>query len=83
MIKGEEADPVKSFVFREITGYSKRRHEEDEIIKDELEQQKREERLKKNKAWRSRRTSQDRKKSKLIWDDTDVESEKSSKCHIL
>ena len=80
-ITGENADPVKSFVFREVSEFCKR--QDDLIDREEIERQQREERVEKNKAWRMRRAER-RGQTDLgfNWDEEDQERRKRS-CDIL
>ena len=84
-ITGENADPVKGFVFREVSEYCKKRRQDDLIDKEEMERQQREERVEKNKAWRLRRAEKrgnTNTNSEINWDDDDQERRKRS-CDIL
>ena len=82
-ITGEEADPVRSFVFREVLEYSKKRNEEDIISKEELERQKRDDRVEKNKAWRLKRAGCDKSRPTIKWDETEATNSRNKKCDIL
>ena len=84
-ITGENADPVKGFVFREVSEFCKKRRQDDLIDKEEMERQQREERVEKNKAWRLRRAEKrgnNDTNSEINWDDDDQERRKRS-CDIL
>ena len=84
-ITGENADPVKGFVFREVSEFCKKRRQDDLIDKEEMERQQREERVEKNKAWRMRRAEKRGNtdtNSEINWDDDDQERRKRS-CDIL
>ena len=84
-ITGENADPVKGFVFREVSEFCKKRRQDDLIDKEEMERQQREERVEKNKAWRLRRAEKrgnTNTNSEINWDDDDQERRKRS-CDIL
>ena len=52
---GEEADPVKGFIFREFREYSNRRRTEDAEVRDQLDKLRQEERKQRNKEWRQTR----------------------------
>ena len=54
-ITGEEADPVRSFVFREFREYSNRKKAEETEAKDQLDKLRAEERKQRNKDWRQSR----------------------------
>ena len=54
-ITGEEADPVRSFVFREFREYSNRKKAEETETKDQLDKLRSEERKQRNKEWRQSR----------------------------
>ena len=56
-ITGEEADPVKGFLLRELREYSNRRKAEHEEAKDQVDRLRQEERKRKNKEWREQRQS--------------------------
>lgn len=84
-ITGENADPVKGFVFREVSEFCKKRRQDDLIDKEEMERQQREERVEKNKAWRLRRAEKrgnTNTNSEINWDDDDQERRKRC-CDIL
>ena len=84
-ITGENADPVKGFVFREVSEFCKKRRQDDLIDKEEMERQQREERMEKNKAWRLRRAEKrgnTNTNSEINWDDDDQERRKRC-CDIL
>ena len=66
-ITGEEADPVKSFVFREFREYASRRKAEETEAKDQLERLRAEERKERNKDWRLSRDRQARAPARS-WD---------------
>ena len=66
-ITGEEADPVKSFVFREFREYASRRKAEETEAKDQLERLRAEERKQRNKDWRLSRDRQTRAPARS-WD---------------
>ena len=59
-ITGEEADPVKGFVFRELREYSNRKKAEETEAKDQLDKLRSEERKQRNKEWRQSRDRQAR-----------------------
>ena len=85
-LTGEDADPVRSFVFREVSEYCKKKNEDDRISKEELEKQKKEERIEKNRAWRQRRAARcDKTKSDISWNDDAelMDNKTSNKCDIL
>lgn len=84
-ITGENADPVKGFVFREVSEFCKKRRQDDLIDKEEMERQQREERVEKNKAWRLRRAEKrgnTNTNSEINWDEDDQERRKRC-CDIL
>ena len=84
-VTGEEADPVKSFVFREVSEFCKKRRQDDLIDKEEIERQHREERLEKNKAWRMRRAERGTRNTEIKWDeeDKDIQQKRKRGCDIL
>ena len=85
-LTGEDADPVKSFVFREVSEYCRKKDQNDRISKEEMERQKKEERIEKNRAWRQRRSDNSVKtKPDITWkDDAElIDNNKSTKCDIL
>ena len=85
-LTGEDADPVKSFVFREVSEYCRKKDQDDRISKEEMERQKKEERIEKNRAWRQRRSDNSVKtKPDITWkDDAElIDNNKSTKCDIL
>ena len=85
-LTGEDADPVKSFVFREVSEYCRKKDQDDRISKEEMERQKKEERIEKNRAWRQRRSDNSAKtKPDITWkDDAElIDNNKSTKCDIL
>ena len=82
-ITGENADPVKGFVFREVSEFCKKRRQDDLIDKEEMERQQREARLERNKAWRMRREEKkDNTNAEINWNQEDQERRKRS-CDIL
>ena len=84
-ITGEEADPVKGFVFREFREYCKRKKDEDTEEKDQLEKLRSEERKQRNKEWRESRARQARPPPQCL-DWTSEPSERISRekcCAIL
>ena len=54
-LTGEDADPVKALVFRELRDASVRRKEEEKMVRKEEEIRSLEERKQKNRIWRERR----------------------------
>ena len=82
-ITGENADPVKGFVFREVSEFCKKRRQEDLVDKEEMERQQREERVEKNKAWRkSRAERRGYTNSEINWEEEGQGRRKRS-CVIL
>ena len=84
-ITGEEADPVKSFVFREFREYCSRKKAEEREARDQLSQLRSEERKQRNKAWRQSRARQAREPPQCL-DWTSEPSERISRekcCAIL
>ena len=86
-ITGEEADPVRGFLIREVSEMCRKRNESDRVSKEDLERQKRDERMLKNKEWRQRRAAskRDQANTELSWQDepNDSNENKASKCEIL
>ena len=78
---------MRGFLIREVTEACRRRNESDRVSKEELERQKRDERMMKNKEWRERRAAskRDRALSELSWQDepNDTNENKANKCEIL
>ena len=80
-ITGEEADPVKGFLFREFREYSLRRKAENEETKDQMDKLRQEERKRKNQEWRQQR--QCRKQfsvQSLDWNSEPNDADSKEKC---
>ena len=85
-ITGEEADPVKGFVFRELREYSNRRKAEETEAKDQLDKLRSEERKQRNKEWRQSRAKQAGRSPPQYLDWTSEPNERISRekcCAIL
>ena len=87
-ITGEEADPVKGFIFREVAESCKIKRQCSKEEKEAQMKQEREDRIMKNKAWRMKRKEQ-REVVKLdfktagVKDDQETESRNRKNCVIL
>ena len=79
-ITGEEADPVKGFVFRELREYSNRKKAEETEAKDQLDKLRSEERKQRNKEWRQSRDRQARSPQCLDWTSEPSERIYREKC---
>ena len=80
-ITGEEADPVKGFVFREFREYCNRKKAEDTEAKDQLDKLRSEERKQRNKAWRQSRAKQGRAPPQCLdWSSEPSEGISREKC---
>ena len=66
-LTGEEADPVKAFIFRELFDASKKHEEEEKEQTENEEKRKQEERKEKNRKWRQQR--EERKKACSVSDE--------------
>ena len=80
-ITGEEAAPVKGFVFREFREYCNQKKAEDTEAKDQLDKLRSEERKQRNKAWRQSRAKQGRTPPQCLdWSSEPSEGISREKC---
>ena len=80
-ITGEEADPVRSFVFREFREYSNRRRAEETEAKDQLDKLRAEKRKQRNKDWRQSRDRRGRPSPhSLDWSSEPTDRSSGEKC---
>ena len=79
-LTGQDADPVKALVFRELREASVRRRDRERLDKEDEENRKADERREQNRRWREKRAERRRFREDIDieWESED-ESEKSAK----
>ena len=74
-LTGEDADPVKALVFRELRDASVRRKEEEKVLNKEEEIRAMEERKERNRRWREKREKKESSTLDINWEEeSDQES---------
>ena len=84
-LSGEEADPVKALIFRELRDSSRRGKEEERAQKEEEEIRSQEERREKNRRWRQLREEREKSRTdtEVNWDEEIESNTKKKKMCVL